>query len=234
MSMLTKLALIISACICFLIPLGSLVYFVIKDKKLLKSFFIGMAIFFISQIAIRIPIINYVLPNHDWYLSMSLNPWIYSIFLALTAALVEEVGRYIAFKYLLKNNRTYNDGIACGIGHGGIESILMTGISCITVLVGSFIGNDMFMSITPLEAFSAGFERLFVMVIQVGLSMIVLYGIRQKSIKYLFLAIFVHTVINAPVIALFRYGVIAVESYIFIWAIILGLTTLYFKKLYKQ
>ncbi|EPZ58673.1 hypothetical protein H477_1426 [[Clostridium] sordellii ATCC 9714] len=44
--------------------------------------------------------------------------------------------------------------------------------------------------------------------------MIVLYGIRQKSIKYLFLAIFVHTVINAPVITLFRYGVIAVESYI--------------------
>lgn len=234
MSMLTMLALILSASICFFIPLGSLAYFVAKDKRLIKSFLIGMIIFFITQVVIRIPIINLILPNMDWYLNMSSNPWMYSIFLALTAGLVEEIGRYMAFKYLLKNNRTYRDGIACGLGHGGIEAILITGISCVTVLIGSLIGNDIFMNISPLEAFAAGFERLCAMVIQIGLSMIVLYGVRQKSIKYLFLAIFVHTLINLPLIMLLKWGIVAVEIYVFIWAIILGIFTVYSKKIYNN
>lgn len=237
MNMLIILALILSIGICFLIPLGSLAYFVIKDKKRIKSFFIGILIFFITQIVIRLPLIGFVFPKMKWYENMFLNTWLSAIFLALTAGLVEEIGRYIAFKYILKNNRTYSDGIAFGFGHGGIEAILITGISCIVILIGILVGNGFNLGITATDVFIVGFERLCAMVIHIGLSIIVLYGVRENHIKYLVIAILIHTLVNFPIIILsrvFNVGFMGVEAYVFICAIILGGFTIYAKNLYDK
>lgn len=237
MNMLIILALILSIGICFLIPLGSLAYFAIEDRKRIKSFFIGMLIFFITQIVIRLPLISFIFPKMKWYENMFLNPWVSAIFLALTAGLVEEIGRYIAFKYILKNNRTYNDGIAFGFGHGGIEAILITGISCIVILIGALAGNGFYLGVTATDAFIVGFERLCAIVIHIGLSIIILYGVRENHIKYLFVAILIHTLVNFPIIILsrvFNVGLMGVEAYVFICAIILGGFTIYAKNLYDK
>jgi uncharacterized membrane protein YhfC len=236
-NILTILALILSIGICFFIPLGGLAYFVVKDKKVIKSFFIGVFIFFISQVVIRVLLIDYVLPKAGLYVNMYSNPWMYAIFLALSIGLIEELGRYIGFRYILKNNRTYKDGITYGLGHGGIEAILVTGISCIVILVGSLLGNDIYTGLTPIDAFMAGFERLSAISIQIGLSIIILYGVRENKIKYLFLAIVIHTLINVPIIItpkVLNVGIMGIEAYIFIWAIILGGFAIYAKRLYNK
>lgn len=243
-----------SIAICFLIFVGVLIYLLIKDKNLLKSFFIGALIFFVSQLLIRIPILNNVLSSQMWFNKMSMNPWIYGIFLALTAGIVEEVGRYIAFKYILKNNHKWSDGISYGLGHGGIEALLMTGFSCVSLLIGCImINNGAFdslmnseganfiynqcISLTSTTTFIAGFERLCAISIHIGLSMIVLYGIRNKKIIYIFISILIHTLVNAPIVIfpqVFNIGLVGIELYVFIWAVILGGFAFYSKRLYKK
>lgn len=251
------MGLIFNIAVCFLIPIITLIYLVKKDRKRVKSFLIGMLIFFITQILIRIPILTYILPNMMWFLKLMTNPYLYGIFLGLTAGIFEEVGRYIAFKFMLKKNHQWEDGISYGIGHGGIEAMLITGMTNINLLIGCIMINsgkleallnqtnnanleslyNICMSLTSGTTLLAGVERIFAISIQIGLSMIVLYGVRNRKIIYLFIAILIHTLINAPIVilpAVFNIGVIGVEIYFFIWAIVLGAFTIYSKKLYKK
>lgn len=239
----------ISVAICFLLPMGSFIYFAIKNKKIPKAFIIGMIVFFISQILIRIPILTYVLPNTIWFIKLSMNPYLYGVFLGLTAGIFEEVGRFIAFKFMLKKNHEWEDGISYGFGHGGIEAILITGISLLNLLIGCIMINNgtlpqnadilykQCLSLNGTTAILGGLERLFAMSIHIGLSMIVLYGVRNRKNMYLLVAILLHTIVNAPIVILpqvFNVGIIGVEIYIFVCALGLGGFALYSKKLYQK
>ncbi|MEG1311013.1 MAG: YhfC family glutamic-type intramembrane protease [Romboutsia sp.] len=246
-------SLAVSTLICFLIPIISFIYFAKKHKKVPKSFLVGMLIFFVSQMLIRIPILIYILPNMMWFIKMQTNPYIYGIFLGLTAGIFEEVGRYVAFKYLLKNNREFDDGISYGFGHGGIEAILLTGVSCLSTLIICIIINNgtininssgalsslynQCISLTPGLALISGIERISAMAIHIGLSMIVLYGVRNRKMIYLFIAILVHTLINAPLVIfpqVFGVGIVGVEIYVFICGLVLAGFSIYSKKLYQK
>ncbi|MEG0843509.1 MAG: YhfC family glutamic-type intramembrane protease [Romboutsia sp.] len=239
--------LVISVLICFLIPLISFIYFVKSKNHTIKPFLIGILMFFISQIVIRIPILTYVLPNTMWFIKMSMNPWVYGIFLGLTAGIFEEVARYIGFKYILKNNNRYIDGISYGFGHGGIEAILITGVSLFSTLIFAIMLNKganlpeevytMMVSLTETDAFLGGFERICAITIHIGLSIIVLYSVQKRKIIYLGIAILIHTIVNAPIVifpAIFNIGVIGAELYIFVCALILGLLVLCSKKYFKK
>lgn len=246
-------SLAVSTLVCFLIPIISFIYFAKKHKKIPKSFLVGVLIFFISQMLIRVPILTYVFPNMMWFIKMQTNPYLYGIFLGLTAGIFEEVGRFIAFKYLLKNNHEFDDGISYGFGHGGIEAILLAGVSCLSTLIVCIMINNgtininssgalsllynQCISLTPGLALASGFERISAMAIHIGLSMIVLYGVRNKKILYLFIAILVHTLVNAPLVILpqvFGVGIVGVEIYVFICGLALAGFAIYSKKLYKE
>lgn len=125
------------------IPLGILIYFAIKKKQFIKPFLVGALVFLVSQVVLRIPLLNGVLAKMDWFYNMSvLNPILYAVFLGLTAGIFEEVGRVIGFEAGLKKNRTWHDGIAFGLGHGGIEAIIFAGISSIQNLYVLFTLNN--------------------------------------------------------------------------------------------
>ena len=44
------------------------------------------------------------------------------------AALFEETGRYIAFRIFLKNHTERETAVSYGLGHGGIECIIVLGL----------------------------------------------------------------------------------------------------------
>ncbi|MDF2672336.1 MAG: hypothetical protein K0R09_601 [Clostridiales bacterium] len=213
---LILICIVINLIICFGIPIGYLIYAIMKRSGI-KAFFIGTLVFFISQILLRIPILQLVLPKMDWYLYMSnFYPIIYSIFLGITAGVFEETGRFIGFKFALKRNRSWSDGIAFGIGHGGIEAMLITGAANIQKLIwlislnnGTFdsvrFGIDaakaieIFNSLTIMGILAAGIERLGAILVHVGLSLIVLYGVNNNKRLYLPLAILIHGLIDATI-----------------------------------
>lgn len=210
-------ALLISFIICFFIPIGGFILIRKYNKKARWSFVVGILAFTVSQVCIRIPIITMVLPNFMWYQVMSINPYASGIFLGVTAGLFEEGARYIAFRWLLKKNRSFTDGLAFGLGHGGIEAVLFVGVNALVLLVMTFTGNGILGQSDAGNVLLGGIERLSAMAFHVGASLLVLYGFRiGKSLWYLGIAILLHTLLDAAIVilpAIFGAGILAIELY---------------------
>ena len=142
--------------------------------------------------------------------------------LAFTAALFELGGRLTVAR-LLKKKLTFRLSLATGMGHGGIESILIVGIAYITNLYYiSLIQSGEFDSLLPLLAqvegaaeqmeamrqalvttpwwmfLLAGLERLLTMVCHAGLSLLVCYSLhRGNTVKGSLLCLAAHTIIDS-------------------------------------
>lgn len=172
--------------VCFGIPLISLIYFLRKRNGYVLSFLTGAAVFVLFQMVLRLPLINNVFSTMDWFLIMTAtSPILTILFYAFTAGLFEEVGRHLGFISLRKGKTTWMHGLAFGLGHGGVEAL--------------WIGSMMFSklpNVTELNMAVAGFERLCTIGVHTGLTFVVLKGVREKKIRYLVLAILLHTILD--------------------------------------
>lgn len=192
-----------------------------KGKGVWSAWLLGAAGFFVFQLIIRIPIIN-VLSLNEGFASFATEHYVmYCLILAFTAALFEVAGRYIVAK-LMKNNLTYERGIAAGLGHGGIEAMMLIGMTYINNLVyiaminsGSFdaiveqtaaLGVDVSSLVAVKEALLdtnatvfllAGYERILTMILHVALSLLVCYFVRQgKDLKGIGICLLCHTLVD--------------------------------------
>ncbi len=215
-------ALIVNIIICFGLPLGCILYLLIAKKRAFIPVLVGMAVFVVFQLIIRIPLLQYVLPTMPWYTDMLHRPWLLGIFLGLTAGLFEEGGRYLGYRTLLKNHSRWIDGFAFGVGHGGIEAIILVGLSNISSLALALSINSgqfdqlaaqlpadvaaqivsQLTALQPLDAYLGGIERIFAFTIQIALSLLVLIAVRKLKLWVAGLAVLVHTLIDAPVVIL--------------------------------
>lgn len=173
------------------IPLALFIYAVVN--KQVGPFLLGLATFVLSQMFFRIPIIQLLTVYSSAYTMFSAtNPVVFSILLALSAALVEEVGRFVAMRFLLKNP-SWTSGVLFGAGHGGIEAIIFVGITALVLLFSANSG------MYGLDYFIGGIERLFAILLHISLSLLVLRSVSERRISLLFLAIFFHTFVNSLV-----------------------------------
>lgn len=141
----------------------------------------------------------------------------YGLFLGGTAALFEEGGRYLVMSLFLKKQRSTSDGIAFGVGHGGIEAILLVGINAVVMLV-----TQTFQS-TPDMIFAGGIERLCTLVIQIAFSVMVMKSVREKNLWWLLLAFVIHTAIDfGAVTYLSAIGVWPLEGAVFVVAVLMA------------
>lgn len=167
---------------------------------------------------------------------------LYGIFMA---GVFEECGRHVVMKYLLKKNRTPENAVLYGIGHGGIEILAVILPLMITYLAVAvlFSGGDAehalqtlriteetaaaaLPSVQAAAAFDYGMmamnvvERLLAMLLHIGLSVIVFYGIHSGKKGFLPLAILLHMLMDTfP--ALYQRGVVplwSVELWGALWA----------------
>jgi uncharacterized membrane protein YhfC len=225
-------------------PIAVAIIFYKKVKFKWGALFAGAIVFTLMQMVIRIPILQAVLPKMQWYRDMSKNIWIYAIFLGLTAGLFEEIGRYIAFKTVLKRHLEWKNGVAFGIGHGGIESILIIGLTYLNNLYMSFMINsglfettiapkmpkelvtylkDQLIGLPSYVFLVPSIERAFTFIIHIGFSVLVMSGIKKgKGLLYLALAVLLHMLIDAPAVILNSYGVNMwlIEAVILIFTIV--------------
>lgn len=154
------------------------------------------------------------------------NPWLYATYGAFAAGIFEEVGRFVGYKFFLKGQTERKDGLAYGIGHGGIEAVLVGGLAAIQNLSLSMLVNKGILETslgasvpkatvlqiknslinTPYYSFLlGGFERVFALSIQILLSLVVLYGIKEKKYIFILYAILIHAAVDFPA-ALFQKG----------------------------
>ncbi|WMJ16592.1 YhfC family intramembrane metalloprotease [Geobacillus proteiniphilus] len=169
--------------------------------------------------------------------------WLFVLYAALAAGVFEEIGRYVGFRWLLKQHRGYGDGLSFGLGHGGTEAVLLGVVGAVNVIVlASLIQSGSFdKTIAPsLPAGQAelikeqvlhtpfamyvlgGLERLFALTVHVALSLLVLFGVRERQFRYVLYAILIHAAMDVMP-ALYQAKVVtnvwAVEAVLLIWAV---------------
>jgi uncharacterized membrane protein YhfC len=229
---------VIFTIICSLIlPLAAAIYFCVRHKCGTKSVLLGAATFTVFQILTRIPLLQLVLPKFEWYMILSFSePILYSLFLGITAALFEEVGRLAVMNmFMTKQSDTLN-AVAFGIGHGGIEAILLTGIN----IVVSFIAAPDTVTASPWLTAVAGIERLSAMAMHIGWSIMVMKAVSakrgSKKLFWLLIAFASHGIIDTGTVPASTYGVSinTIEAVLVLLAAAMTVFTVHEMNIYKR
>ncbi|HDR4423540.1 TPA: YhfC family intramembrane metalloprotease [Bacillus cereus] len=189
--------LIFTTMICFGLPLVALLYAVWKKRSI--PYMLGILAFVVSQILIRIPLLNYVNGTSTGFQMFSvMQPVLFALLLSLSAGIFEEIARFIAMRYFMKQ-RDWQSGFLFGTGHGGIEAVLIVGIPVISLLLSQTViqNGDSY--------YFAGIERIFAMVLHIGLSFIILQAVVQKKFRYVVYAILIHGTTNALAVIISLY-----------------------------
>ena len=218
----TILCCIITLFISLILPLILLAVYALRNRKqgIVSAWIIGALGFFIPQMLIRLPILTLLSPQLAKFAFFS--PLLYALTLAVTAGLFELAGRILAAR-VMGNRLTPKRALAAGLGHGGIEAVVIIGISYINNLVyivmiqnGTFDAllaqnasspevvaqleqvRTALLTTSPAMFLLAGYERLLTMVCQAAMSVMVCYGMASgKPGKYILLCLGLHTLLDS-------------------------------------
>lgn len=210
------------------LPVGLAVYYYKKYRISLKALFTGAAVFILSQLVIRLPLLTY-LSGQSWFRTLMENNLFFSaaIIGGLTAGLFEEGGRYLGFRYFLHKELSWKNGLAYGLGHGGIESMIIVGLAYVNNIVLSLMINSgtfeqfagphlgvnaallksQLTGLPPAIFLAAGVERILTLIIHLAFSLIVLYAVKRRRPLFLLLAVMLHALLNAVAAYLQAVGV---------------------------
>ena len=204
MSNLSVIFIIITLFISLILPPAFLIVYALRNKKqgIWSAWLLGALGFLVPHILIRLPILTSLSQSAGFAAFAQNHPVPYGFGLALTAGLFELTGRY-AVARCLKENLTYRRALAAGLGHGGIEAILITGLAYLSNVVflvmlqtGGFdaaltqtgdasqllAARDALMNTHWALFLLAGFERLLAMTSHVAMSMMVCYGVHTNRV----------------------------------------------------
>ena len=211
------IGMIFSLLLSFALPIILLVLVKIKLKANLTSFVIGCAVFIVFALVLESLMHSVVLTATGTFLTD--NIILYGLYGGLAAALFEETGRLIAMKFFMKESLNRQNSLMYGIGHGGIESILLVGMTYVGNLLSAFMINsgalqasvelvDAELQKTTFEQvkvlwelpswqfYMAGVERLIAITLQIALSVLVYKAVSAKSRTFWFLAFGIHFAVD--------------------------------------
>ena len=219
----TILFVVFSLFVSLILPVLLLILFAARNKKqgIVSAWLLGASGFFVTQILIRLPILT-ALQSQSWFLAFARNHlFLYAFGLAFTAGLFELAGRFAVAKCLRKN-LTYKRSLAAGLGHGGIEAMILIGMTYVNNLIyiaminsGAFdmvlaqtsaMGVDVsqlelireqLLNTAPALFLLGGFERILAMIAHAAMSMVICWGMYSKKVlPCLLTALGIHTFID--------------------------------------
>ena len=220
---LTFIALFFSLACSLVFPVVLCIVFLRKQRPGFIPVLLGMGVFILFVLVLEALMHNLVLANPGISDFFGKNIWAYALYGGLAAGIFEETGRFLVFRFLMKKKTEWKHGVAYGIGHGGIEAILLVALSFVNLIVyailintGNFDAMTAALPKTTADALIAvkdslvgdvwwtyalgGIERLCTMAIQIALSILVLYSVVQKKYLYFILAILLHAAIDIPAV----------------------------------
>ena len=229
-------AYIISFLGMILLPILLWIYFTRKFAISWKLVLAGGLAFIASQI-LHIPL---VIGMGSFLQSVSL--LVNAALLGLLAGLFEESARYILFKFILKDARSWKEGVLVGLGHGGTEALILgifTALTFINMTVYRSIDLSTVPSIpaeqlelakqqvaaywsAPWYMALMGFvERIFALCLHVSLSVMVLYALAYRKPVWFWLAMLWHAFVDAVAVYVGQQiGLLAVEGIVAVFALI--------------
>ncbi len=217
--------MLISALVTIIFPIIVGVYLHRKFNLNWRFFMIGALVFVIFALVIEGFINSTLINRTELGNLLKENILLMALYGGFMAALFEEAGRYIGFKYFMKKDNDPSMSLMVGAGHGGIEAILIVGLGLISnVFIASLINSNseilsFLESSDPqnysliMESFEtlsemspplfllAGLERVTVIFFHISLSVFVFKAAKnRKQISYLFLAFFLHFIFDFVVV----------------------------------
>lgn len=216
-----------------------------------RYFAYGAVIFLIFQLITRVPLVIVLQGVVTPYVEASralMFGWL--VALALTAGLAEEIGRYIGYRWLFREEKTWSRAVMYGLGHGGFESMVLVGGLTLLGLINLLALSSVDLATLPLTdeqqelarqqlaavaaqsdwlPLAGAWERLWTLPFHVALSVIVLQVFRRGQMGWLWLAITLHTLVNliavgiAPALALQGTAAILIPEVVVMFAGIAGL-----------
>lgn len=218
-------------------------YLAKKFKLPFRIWMIGAATFIFSQVG-HIPFnagltalfANGILPSppESWQLIFN------AVVLGLSAGLWEEVFRYLAYRFWAKDARSWGRGLFLGAGHGGVEAIILGILVLVNYAVMIFINDLNISALVPagqlelaqqqMNAYWSApwyatllgaVERLFAIIFHLSASILVLQVFLRKQIRWLWLAIGWHALLDAlSVFSAGTWGVYVTEIFIGVVALV--------------
>ena len=240
-------ALAVTVVLMLAIPVGFFIFWYKKHKAQVNLVYMiaGAAGFIVSARMLELGV-HYLCIVTDNPVSRFINgnTAVYVLYGTVMAGVFEECGRHIVLKYLLKKNRTRENAVLYGIGHGGIEilAVILPSMALYLVIAILFSAGNAGEALTALKiteetaaaalssvqaaaAFDFSLmamnvtERLLAMIAHIGFTVIVFYGVRTEKKAFLPLAILLHMAMDTfP--ALYQKGVLplwAVEVWAAFW-----------------
>ena len=206
----SMIAIIITLFITLIAPVVVWIIYGVKNKGkgVWKALALGAAGFVLLQMIIRMPILNIVslIPGFGTFVAEYYV--VYCLILAMTAALFEVVARFGVAK-ILQKKINYEQGVAAGLGHGGIEAILIVGMTYINNLLYAIMINSgtfaqtieavaatdttgtaeaqlLAIQASLVEApsylfYLAGYERVLTVIFHTAMSLLVCYLVYKKK-----------------------------------------------------
>lgn len=225
----TTAALIIGAVLAFVIPIGAVIAYKLRNRSAwLPSALVGAGTFIIFAMVLEQLLHAVMAPV------IGGNTVLYIVYGALAAGIFEETGRFIAYKTVMKNSFSTKNAVMTGLGHGGTEMIIILGLTMISLAGSAIMVNSQGLesvvallaaenpnAVEPtraqLEALAAyGFtdltmsvyERLLAMTLHICLSVVVFFAVsRPGKIHFFPIAIVLHALFDVPA-AMYQTGVI--------------------------
>ncbi len=161
---------------------------------------------------------------------------VYVLYGTVMAGVFEECGRHIVLKFILKKNRTRENAVLYGIGHGGIEilavilptmatylavAVLFSDVNRENALTALKITEENAAAALPAVRAAAAFdyamaamnviERLIAMLMHIGLTVLVFYGVVNAKKACLPMAILLH-MLTDTFAALYQKGAVPLWS----------------------
>ena len=232
-----------TVCASVILPIAVMIFFKRKTQGRVSCVFIGACVFVLSalvQILVGILVgktLKAVIPAFAETLRE--NYWLLALYGGMSAGLFEEAGRYLAMKFLMKKTLSKENAVMYGIGHGGIEAVLVVGVTSVVNLVIAGMINlgkmDTFLSglneplknhisalnsallMTPAGLFyAAGIERIASFAFHICMSYLVYRAIRDRKAVFFLAAVALHFLTDAVTVILAKnvpiYAVEAVLS----------------------
>jgi uncharacterized membrane protein YhfC len=212
---------ILNGLLAIAIPIALAVYLTRKFELTWRLWWIGAAVFILSQVG-HLPFDTYIVtPLLD---KINSNPALpatgalvlSALILGLSAGLWEELLRYAMFRWWAKDARSWSNGLLAGAGHAGAGAIIL-GLLVLynfnnmlmvrTMDLSTLVSADQlpaiqaqvnaFWSAPWYSTFTEATQQLFTILIQVCFALLVLQTFIRKQRYWLFLAIGVHTLFEA-------------------------------------
>lgn len=209
---------------------------VVRRLKLDWSVFGLGAVTFIASQVLHIPfnqfLLNPELTRVGW---ISADGWTWvmvALLLGLSAGVFEELARYVVLKRSASRVQGWSEGVLYGLGHGGIEAIIVGGFAFYGLIQALALRDVPLEGVVPAgqleaariqlegywgmawyEPLFATLERISAISFHTMAALLVLMSVRQRRIIWLGGAILAHTLFNAVALVSVRaLGVPATEA----------------------